>query len=78
MHRYKHFTVRMLEPKDGEKLTALRTSMKRVLAAEPRDLNWGIRGGCPADQQGTAAGSPRGGGPPPPDSLVRDTRRRAS
>ena len=34
----------VLEPRDGEKLSTLRTSMKRVLAAEPRDLNWGIRG----------------------------------
>ena len=34
----------VLEPKDGEKLSTLRTSMKRVLAAEPRDLNWGTRG----------------------------------
>jgi hypothetical protein len=33
----------ILEPKGNEKLSTLRMAMKRVLAAEPRDLNWGIR-----------------------------------
>ena len=36
--------VVVLEPREGAKLSTLRTSMKRVLAAEPRDLNWGVRG----------------------------------
>lgn len=34
----------VVEPTGDEKLSTIRLSLKRLLEAEPRDLNWGVRG----------------------------------
>lgn len=34
----------VIEIKDGQKLPTLRAAVDRVLKAEPRSLNWGVRG----------------------------------
>ncbi len=52
--------VVVLEPKEGEKLATLRLSMKRVLTAEPRELNWGIRGNVLLITKGELPGRSRG------------------
>jgi hypothetical protein len=35
----------VIEATGSEKLATIRLSLKRILDAEPRDLNWGVRGG---------------------------------
>jgi hypothetical protein len=35
----------VIEPKAGEKIATLRLAVGRIMAAEPRELNWGVRDG---------------------------------
>jgi hypothetical protein len=37
--------VILVEPDEGESLTAIRLSLQRLLEDEPRDLVWGVRDG---------------------------------
>ena len=34
----------VIDPKEGQKLVTLRAAVDRIVKAEPRDLNWGVRG----------------------------------
>lgn len=49
----------VIELKDGQKLPTMRAAISRVLKAEPRELNWGIRGLSIVISKGTIPG--RGG-----------------
>ena len=50
----------VIELKEGQKMPTLRAAIVRVLKAEPRSLNWGIRGGRVVISRGAIPGG-RGG-----------------
>lgn len=50
----------IIELKEGQKMPTLRAAVDRILRAEPRELNWGVRGGRIVISRGEIPGR-RGG-----------------
>lgn len=48
-----------IELKADQKIPTLRAAFSRILAAEPRELNWGVRGTTILISKGSIPGGPR-------------------
>jgi hypothetical protein len=49
----------IIDSKEGQKLVTLRAAVDRIIKAEPRDLNWGVRGQKIVFSKGDIAGGRR-------------------
>jgi hypothetical protein len=54
-------SVIVIEPTGDESITTIRAALARILASEPRDLNWGIRDGHILISKGELPPRPRSG-----------------